>query len=265
MTEGLLQALGVALGGVFSFGSLAFGIYLLSQANGLQKGLAYAGGYTVMYAAIGSAVAVTGSRATFDKGVVEFVFSILLTLFGSIFLFSAAYIRFFGKGRRARAKDATARAADGEVESAVAGDGRQGAPGDARQYARDAVAGGETARLSAEGAKSSLTVFRTFFVGMLVTVINIKNLMIYLAAISFVSFKKADIFVTLLSVLAVTAVFCFVVFVPPAVRLLLPGRSELALNRFKTWIDTRGETIKPVVLFVFGFLFLLRGLRFGAP
>lgn len=101
---------------------------------------------------------------------------------------------------------------------------------------------------------------KAFGIGALVTVLNIKNLALFLSALSVVMLSRLSpaqkIIVTLLAVL----VFCAAVSLPLLIYAFFPGRAAELLNTIKTTIERHSRPLSIWAPLVFGILILLKGI-----
>ena len=101
---------------------------------------------------------------------------------------------------------------------------------------------------------------KAFGFGAMVSVVNFKNLAIFLSAISVVHLSNLELSLKLINVVLVAIVFCLSVIVPVLIYLLFPKRSGELLNWIKQTIETRSRAIGIWIPLIFGVLFLLRGI-----
>jgi len=107
---------------------------------------------------------------------------------------------------------------------------------------------------------SNITPPKAFALGALVTVINFKNLALFLTALSVIILSTLSlpekIFVALLNAL----VFCLSVFIPVLIYLTLPHRARDLLNNLKTALERHNRPIGIWAPLLFGLLILLKGI-----
>ncbi len=101
---------------------------------------------------------------------------------------------------------------------------------------------------------------RALALGVLMTVINIKNLGIFLAAIAPIATSQMPGVSRSLAVVPVVAMFCALHFVPLALSLLAPDRSATLLARLQGAVEKHGRSVARTLLPILGCAFLLRGL-----
>lgn len=102
---------------------------------------------------------------------------------------------------------------------------------------------------------------KAFGLGLAISVINFKNLAIFLSAISVVLVSTLLISQKILITLVVVFVFCTSVLVPVAIALIFPQQAEERLGWIKSRIDTHRYQIGIWLPLIFGVLFILRGIR----
>ena len=105
-----------------------------------------------------------------------------------------------------------------------------------------------------------ITPLKAFGFGALVTIINFKNLAIFLSAVS-VSFLSdlplpSKTIIVLLDVL----VFCAPVILLVLIYLFFPRQADKILNWIKQTLDTHNRTIGIVAPLIFGLIFVIRGI-----
>ncbi len=216
----VLQALVLASGGILSVGSITLVILLLISERGWQNGLGYMLGYTGAYTLIGASIVLLGYRAA---GPVADGDGIL----APVLFTTLGLILLYITQRNWRRPPSEA---DGETSP----------------------------RLFAIVDRA--TPWKTFAFGALISVINFKNLAIFLSAISVIHLSTLALAEKLAGALMVTLVFCLSVIVPVGIYLLIPRRASEALNWIKRTIETRRRAIGIWVPLVFGLIFLARGI-----
>ena len=105
------------------------------------------------------------------------------------------------------------------------------------------------------------TAGKAFGLGALVTVINFKNLAIFLSAVSVPVTSNLTLPSQLLIVLLDVLVFCAAVMAPILIYLAFPAGAKERLTRFKAWLEARRRPIGIWLPAFFGLLFFLRGIR----
>ena len=105
-----------------------------------------------------------------------------------------------------------------------------------------------------------ITPLKAFGFGALISVVNFKNLGLFLTALSvvFVSdlFITEKIFITLL----VVFVFCLSVIIPVVIYLAFPKRAKDLLNSIRQFLNRHSRPIGIWAPFVFGLLLLIKGI-----
>jgi threonine/homoserine/homoserine lactone efflux protein len=104
-----------------------------------------------------------------------------------------------------------------------------------------------------------ITPLKAYGFGAMVSVINFKNLALFLSALSIVILSSLrlteKIFITLLIVL----VFCLSVIIPVIIYISFPKRAKSLLNAIKEFLNRHSRTIGIWAPLIFGLLFLLKG------
>jgi hypothetical protein len=105
-----------------------------------------------------------------------------------------------------------------------------------------------------------VSVTRTFAVGSIAPLINLKNLVIYLYAASLVSVRRPPGLMAPLHILAITLVFCSTTILPVFASAIAPGPTRLALGRLRTGLELHGRAIAILLLSAFGALFMAQAV-----
>ncbi len=105
-----------------------------------------------------------------------------------------------------------------------------------------------------------LTPPKAFALGAVITVINFKNLALFLTAVSLPLLSDLPLLSKTIIVLFDALVFCTSVIVPVLVYILFPKRANQFLNWIKHAIETHSHAIGIWLPFIFGLLFLIRGI-----
>lgn len=217
----LLQALAVASIGIVAPGSITLVILLLMSDRGWRNGLAFASGYVVMYSLIGASILVSGvGSAENTPSPQSPTTSYILIGLGVVLIILAIHT-----GRK-------------KPES----------PADGNQPAR-------FARLI-----DGITPIRAFGLAAVVSVVNMKNLTIFLSAVSVLLFSRLALATKLTMLIPLVLVFCTSVITPIAIYLLFPARAYNYLFRIKDAIGRYSRTLGVAVTLILGCLFLYRGL-----
>lgn len=101
---------------------------------------------------------------------------------------------------------------------------------------------------------------KAFAFGALVTVINFKNLALFLSALSVVILSELLILQKVTITLLVAFVFCLSVIIPVSIYLAFPQRATQVLNRIKQTLETHSRSIGIWLPFIFGILLITRGI-----
>lgn len=105
-----------------------------------------------------------------------------------------------------------------------------------------------------------ITPLKAFALGAVITVINFKNLALFLTAVSIPLLSNLPLPSKIIIVLLDALVFCTAVIVPVLVYIFLPKRAGQFLNWIKHAIETHSRAIGIWLPFIFGLLFLIRGI-----
>lgn len=105
----------------------------------------------------------------------------------------------------------------------------------------------------------SITPIRAFAFGAVVTVINFKNLAIFLSALSVLLLSDLLLVSQLLLTLLVVLVFCLSVIVPVLIYLLFPKSANERLKWIKQILEENSRPIGIWVPLLFAIIFLIRG------
>ena len=104
-----------------------------------------------------------------------------------------------------------------------------------------------------------ITPGRAFGFGALVTVINFKNLAIFLSAVSVPLLSNLALPAKLIIVLLDVFVFCTAVIIPVLIYVLFPQQANERLNWIKQTLEQYSRPIGIGVPLLFGIIFLIRG------
>lgn len=105
-----------------------------------------------------------------------------------------------------------------------------------------------------------ITPLKAFALGAAVTVINFKNLALFLTAVSIPLLSDLPLSSKIIIALLNALVFCTAIIVPVLVYILFPKRANQFLTWIKQAIETHSHTIGIWLPFIFGLLFLIRGI-----
>lgn len=106
----------------------------------------------------------------------------------------------------------------------------------------------------------NITPPKAFAFGALVTVINFKNLAIYLSAVSVPLVSDLPLSSKIIIVLLDVLVFCAFVIVPVLIYVFFPKQAGKPLNWIKHALETHSRPIGIWVPLFFGLIFLIRGI-----
>lgn len=101
---------------------------------------------------------------------------------------------------------------------------------------------------------------KAFAFGVLVTIINFKNLAIFLTAVSIPLISDLPLTLKIVVVLLDVLVFCAFVIMPVLIYVLFPKQADERLKWIKQTLDTHSRPIGIGVPLVFGLIFLIRGI-----
>ncbi len=96
--------------------------------------------------------------------------------------------------------------------------------------------------------------------GSLVSLINFKNLTMYLTAISGVILSGLDVRQKIIIALAASITFCLSVLIPVGIYLMFPKHAGIMLNKIKNTIQNRGREISIFAPVIFAAIFILKGI-----
>ena len=116
--------------------------------------------------------------------------------------------------------------------------------------------GGEPPRLFA--SIDRMRPRKALFIGALITVINVKNLLIFASAVGELGALAPPY--NFMTLPLVVALFCAAPTVPIGLTLVFPRRAAAWLTRLKSWLERNSLRVSVVFLTLFGALFLRKGL-----
>ncbi len=105
-----------------------------------------------------------------------------------------------------------------------------------------------------------ITPKRAFMIGSVVTVINFKNLTLFLTALSVIVVSDMNLGERLLLAVAVTFVFCVALTVPMIVYVVFPRRRMEVLRGIRDWLNRHSRGISIVAPIAFGVIFIVKGV-----
>ncbi len=101
---------------------------------------------------------------------------------------------------------------------------------------------------------------KAFAFGALVTVINFKNLAIFLSAVSVPLLSDLPLYSKVMIALLDVLVFCTAVLIPVLIYVTFPNQASEQLNRIKQTLERYGRSIGIIAPLLFGLIFLIRGI-----
>ncbi len=105
-----------------------------------------------------------------------------------------------------------------------------------------------------------MTPLKSFGFGALVSVINFKNLALFLTALSVVIVSELPIAQKITITLLVALVFCLSVIIPVSIYLLFPKGAKETLGGIKDFLNRNSRAIGIYAPLLFGIIFLLKGI-----
>ena len=217
----LLQALAVAALGFASPGSMTLVILLLMSDRGWRNGLSFVFGYLVMYSLIGAGVLVLGVNAAENNATEPGITrSVLLLSLGLILL--TVGVRTW--------RHQPGPTADSEIPS---------------RFSR---------------LVDGITPLKSFVLAATIAVVNVKNLTIYLTAVSVVLLSSLLLSTKLAMLIPLVFIFCTSVITPVVIYLAFPNRSDIYLTRIKNTIDRNSRPLGIAVSLILGSALVYRGL-----
>ena len=215
-----IQSLILASGGIVSVGSITLVILLLISDKGWLNGLGYMLGYTISYSLIGVTVVFVGFNASGNNSGEPSIVAPVL------FIILGSLLLWITLRNWKKPINET----DSKTPS----------------------------RLFTLVDKA--TPPKAFAFGAMVTVINFKNLAIFLSAVSVVHMSNLDLTYKIINVLLVALVFCLSVIIPVLIYVLFPKRSAELLNWIKVSLETHSRSIGIWLPLIFGTIFLIKGI-----
>lgn len=220
MLTTLVQSLALASGGILSAGSITIVILLLISDKGWRNGVAYASGYIIGYTFIGMSVILAGYTAS-EPGTQEE---------GSGLFASVLFITF------------------GVLLVILAVRNWRKPPSDEAKPPRFF------------SILDKITPLRSFALGAAVTVINFKNLAIFLSAVSVLHLSDLLLPTKLVIIVLIVLVFCVAVIVPVVIYFTFPDSAPERLNWIRQSLEKHSRTIGIWIPLIFGLIFLIRGI-----
>ncbi len=219
----LVQSLALASGGIVSVGSITIVILLLISERGWRNGLGYMLGYVGAYALIGIAAVILSDTYTSTSPEIATKSPNLPSTILLIAMGSLLLLLTIRNWRKKPSND-------------------QKPP-----------------RLFA--ILDTITPFRAFLFGAVVTVVNIKNFAIFMSAVSILLLSDLILSTKLGIVLLIVLVFCASVIVPVGIYLIFPKSADERLNWMKHTLEAYSRPIGIWIPLIFGFIFVFQGVR----
>ena len=107
---------------------------------------------------------------------------------------------------------------------------------------------------------ASISPSKAFAFGALVTVLNFKNLAIFLSAVSVPLLSDLPLYSKMMIALLDALVFCTAVLIPVLIYVAFPKQANARLNWIKQTLERYSRPIGIVAPLLFGLLFLIRGI-----
>ena len=105
-----------------------------------------------------------------------------------------------------------------------------------------------------------MTPLKSFGFGAMVSVINFKNLALFLTALSVVILSELRITEKIIITLLVVLVFCLSVIIPVVIYLAFPKGAKETLNGIKEFLNRHSRPIGIFAPLLFGLIFLIKGI-----
>lgn len=106
----------------------------------------------------------------------------------------------------------------------------------------------------------NITPKKAFGFGLLVTIINFKNLALFLSALSGIVLSKLSLSEKLIGSVLVVTIFCSSVIIPILIFFLFPIRGTQILTKIRSFLNENGRNISIYVPITFGVIFEYIGL-----
>lgn len=216
----LIQSLALASVGIISPGSITIVILLLMSGKSWHNGLGYALGYVSMYSLIGVGVLVLGVSVVDNNTDSE---QSLVATIAFIVLGLLLYALSLRNWRKPSAEKSN-----------------------------------QPSRFSK--IIDGITPLKAFAFGATVSVVNVKNLAIFLSAISVLLLSNLLLSTKLIILIPLVLIFCTSVIFPIVIYLAFPARSNDYLTHIKQTIEHYSRPLGLVVPLILGTLLLYRGI-----
>ena len=105
-----------------------------------------------------------------------------------------------------------------------------------------------------------MTPIKSFGFGALVSIINFKNLALFLTALSVVVISALPVTQKIIITLLVALVFCLSVIIPVSIYLLFPNGAKETLGGIKDFLNRNSRKIGIYAPLLFGLIFLFKGI-----
>ncbi|GAB5494304.1 MAG: hypothetical protein Phog2KO_45190 [Phototrophicaceae bacterium] len=218
----MLQSLALASGGLVSVGSITIVILLLISDKGWLNGLGYMLGYVGAYTVIGVSAVMLSYNYTTSTDTNSDSSNIIPTILLCLMGCLLLYLAF-------------------------------------RNWRKAPSTEKKPPRLFK--ILDSITPIRAFAFGAMISFINVKNLAIFMSAVSVLLLSDLSLSAKILIVLLDILVFCTSVIVPVGIYLLFPNGAYEKLNWIKATLETYSRPIGIWIPLIFGFIFLVQGIR----
>lgn len=107
---------------------------------------------------------------------------------------------------------------------------------------------------------TTFSALKVFLFGMFVTIINLKNLALYLSAISVVSTSLLLLPQKVLIMVLATLLFCLSLYIPILLVVIFPSRSGHILHRINLFIKESQSVIRKYIPLIFGTILIVKGV-----
>jgi threonine/homoserine/homoserine lactone efflux protein len=105
-----------------------------------------------------------------------------------------------------------------------------------------------------------ITPLKAFGLGAIISVVNFKNLTLFLTASSVVILSDLILTEKIFATLLVVLVFCLSVIIPVVIYIVFPQRAKDLLNSFRQFLNRHSRPIGIWAPFIFGLLILIKGI-----
>lgn len=219
----LIQSLTLASGGIISVGSITIVILLLISDNGWRNGLGYMIGYTGAYTLIGLSVVVLSYNYSISSENTGGEASIIVPILFMLMGFLLLWLTLRNWRKKISETD------------------EEKPP---RFFA----------------ILDKITPPRAFLFGAAISVINFKNLAIFMSAVSVLLFSELLLPTKIGIVLLIVLVFCASAIIPVLIYIIFPETAYQRLNWIKQQLQIYSHPISIWIPLIFGLIFLIRGI-----